>query len=65
MRGFITLALVLVTATSCATRQEIVGREVQGVDRKLSTFAYIEEGNLVTFVVDTRIARGTIGDPRP
>jgi hypothetical protein len=62
MRGFITLALVLVTATSCATRQEIVGREVQGVDRKLSTFAYIEEGNLVTFVVDTRSTRNREAD---
>jgi hypothetical protein len=55
-------AALLLLASSCATRQEIVGREVQGVDRKLSTFAYIEEGNLVTFIVDTRSTRNREAD---
>ena len=41
----------------CAGRQKIQGQEVSGLDRKLSTFAFIEEGNLVTFVVGTKAAR--------
>jgi hypothetical protein len=52
------LALAIpVVSGSCATRHELRGREVSGVDRKLSTFAYIEEGDLITFVVDTRSTR--------
>jgi hypothetical protein len=48
---------------SCATRQPILGQETQGFDRKLSTFAYIEEGDIVTFIVDTRPARDKDGSP--
>src|SRR5262245_27081731 len=62
-RWFGGLAAMLLLATcSCATRQEIVGQQVQGVDRKLSAFAYIEEGNLVTFIVDTRSTRNREAD---
>ena len=46
--------LLVVLAGSCATRQAIRGQETNGLDRKLSTFAFIEEGDLVTFIVDTR-----------
>lgn len=45
--------VVCLTTLSCA-RQELRGQEVSGLDRKLSTFAFIEEGDLVTFIVDTR-----------
>ena len=44
------LALLL----GCAARQPIRGQETSGLDRKLSTFAFIEDGDLVTFIVDTR-----------
>ncbi len=50
--------LVLVVALGgCATRQPITGQEISGPDRKLSTFAYIEEGSLVTLIVGTKAAR--------
>jgi len=48
---------------ACATRQEIRGQEVSGLDRKLSTFAYIEQGDIVTLIVDTRAARDKDGRP--
>jgi hypothetical protein len=61
--GPLSATLLLVSASaSCVTRQEIRGQEVQGVDRKLSTFAYIEEGNLLTFIVDTRSTRNREAD---
>ncbi len=44
-------------AGACATKDPIRGREVSGLDRKLSTFAYIEEGDLITLIVDTWAAR--------
>jgi len=49
--------VVLVAAAGCAGRQPIRGQEVTGLDRKLSTFAFIEDGDLVTFVVGTKAAR--------
>jgi len=51
------LAALLVVAASCATRQPMTGQPATGADRKLSTFAYIEEGKLATFIVDTRATR--------
>jgi hypothetical protein len=51
------LVAMLLGAGACATRQRIQGQEVSGLDRKLSTFAFIEEGDLVTFVVGTKAAR--------
>jgi hypothetical protein len=47
--------LLLLAATACAKRQ--APREVGGLDKKLSTFAFMEDGNLVTLIVDTRAAR--------
>jgi hypothetical protein len=49
-------ALALLTA-ACAARQPLRGQETDGLDRKLSTFAFIEEGDLVTFIVGTRATR--------
>ena len=56
MRRPLLSALILLTA-SCATRQPMTGQVAADVDRKLSTFAFIEEGKLVTFIVDTRPTR--------
>ena len=46
---------------SCATRQPIRGQEAKGFDKKLSTYAYIEEGDILTFIVGTRPARDKDG----
>lgn len=51
------LVPLVLLAASCATRQPMTGQPAADVDRKLSTFAYIEEGSLVTFIVDTRATR--------
>jgi hypothetical protein len=49
--------VVLAMLVSCSTRQPIVGQETKALDRKFSTFAWIEQGDLVTFIVDTHAAR--------
>ena len=49
-------------SAGCA-RQPLRGVEARGLDRKLSTFAYIEEGDLVSLIVDTRPARYRDGEP--
>ncbi len=54
------LVLLLVSALgwlACAERRQTRARELAGLDRTLSTFAFIEEGNLVSLVVDTRATR--------
>jgi len=56
------LALI-VLGGGCATRQPIRGQEVSGLDKKLSTFAYMEEGDIVTLIVDTRATRDKDGRP--
>jgi hypothetical protein len=48
---------------SCATRQPLRGQEAKGLDRKLSTYAYFEEGDIITLIVDTRPARDKDGQP--
>ncbi len=48
-------------AGSCSIRQPIRGQETSRFDRKLSTFAYIEEGDILTLIVDTRPARDKDG----
>jgi hypothetical protein len=45
------------TLAACASRQTVEGQPTTGLDRKLSTFAWIEQGDLVTFIVGTRAAR--------
>ena len=57
------LFVSLVVAGSCATRQPLRGQRVTGLDKKLSTFAYIEEGDILTLIVDTRPARDKDGGP--
>lgn len=56
MRRVLLTASILLAA-SCATRQPMTGQVAADVDRKLSTFAYIEDGTLVTLIVDTRPTR--------
>ena len=53
----LSLSVLILLAASCATRQPMTGQVAPDVDRKLSTFAYIEEGKLATFIVDTRATR--------
>lgn len=48
------VALALAGATACASRSPVRGVEAADVDRKLSRFAFMEEGDLVTFIVDVR-----------
>ena len=65
LRRSIALAVLIVcclTVVSCATRQPLRGGEVKGFDKKLSTYAYIEEGDLMTLIVDTRPARDKDGE---
>jgi hypothetical protein len=62
MRRILLTAGVLL-AVSCATRQPMNGPQTAAdVDRKLSTFAFIEEGKLATFIVDTRPTRYRDGE---
>lgn len=53
-------ALALVTAvagtTACA-RRPLRGQEANALDRKLSTFVWIEEGNIASLLVGTRATR--------
>jgi len=42
---------------ACGARQPVLGQETTGLDRKLSTFAYIEQGAVMTLIVDTRATR--------
>jgi hypothetical protein len=56
-KRYLTVAslLLLLAATACAKRP--APREVGGLDKKLSTFAFVEDGDLVALIVDTRAAR--------
>jgi hypothetical protein len=47
------LTLLLVLIPGCA-RKELRGQVTTGLDPKLSTFAYIEDGDLAAFIVDVR-----------
>lgn len=60
MRTIRIITVVLLAAsllTSCAGRRELRGQEVTGLDRKLATFSYIEDGDLVEFIVSTKPTR--------
>jgi hypothetical protein len=61
MKQKLLAAAILLTA-ACATRQPMTGQSAPDVDRKLSTFAYIEEGKIATFIVDTRPTRYRDGE---
>jgi hypothetical protein len=52
-----TLLVLGLFPLSCATREPIRGREVTGLDKKLSKFAFIEEGKIITLIVDMWPAR--------
>jgi hypothetical protein len=57
LRGICLVVVLCLGALSCASRQPIRGQEAGDLDRKLSTYAFIEEGDLVTFIVGTRATR--------
>jgi hypothetical protein len=61
MKQKLLAAAILLTA-ACATRQPMTAQSAPDVDRKLSTFAYIEEGKIATFIVDTRPTRYRDGE---
>jgi hypothetical protein len=54
--------LALAGASSCVTHQRSAA-DTSGLDYKLSTFAFMEEGDLVTFIVDTRASGIHKDDP--
>ncbi len=56
------LASLLLATPRCAERP-LAAIPAPGIDRTLSTFAYIEEGKLLTFVVDTRSTRDRDDSP--
>jgi hypothetical protein len=56
------LATLSVLAPGCA-RERITGVETTALDRKLSTFAWIEEGEIATLIVNTQPARDRDGAP--
>ncbi len=56
-------ALSILFCAACATRQPMTTTTPAAVDRKLSTFAYIEDGKLVTLIVDTRPTRYRESEP--
>jgi hypothetical protein len=57
-RLFVTgMILTLLALWGCAGRERITGQPTSGLDRKLSTYAWIEEGDLLTLIVDTRATR--------
>ena len=57
LRWITPLLCSAVVLAGCATMQPMRGQETTGLDRKLSTFAYIEEGELMTLIVDTKATR--------
>lgn len=65
LRRTVRIATIVVScallASACATRQPIRGQETKGLDPTLSTWAWIEEGDLVTLIVDAWAARDKDG----
>ena len=54
----VSVLLVLVLGAACAgVREPMRGQETSGLDRKLSTFAFIEQGEIMTLIVDTKATR--------
>ena len=50
-------AILLALGILGCSKQHKAPREVGGLDEKLSTFAWKEDGNLIALIVDTRAAR--------
>lgn len=65
MRRWVILVAVTITAVGTITcaRQPLRGPAAPSLDRKLSTFAWIEEGDLATLIVGTRAGRYREDDP--
>ena len=57
------LVLLLLSSGGCGFKETIRGQPTSGLDRKLSTFAYIEEGDLMTLIVDINATRYREGSP--
>ena len=51
------LGVLVVLSGGCVANQQIRGQGAPNLDRKLSTFAYIEQGDLLTVIVSTKAAR--------
>ena len=56
------VVVVSVVAAGVSCKEPMTGVEAPDVDRTLTTHSYIEEGNLVTFIVDTRATGIRAGD---
>lgn len=63
MRRSVLIAAALALSASCATREPMTGQQASDVDRKLSTFAFIEDGKIATLIVDTRATRYRDNEP--
>ena len=57
------LVAVVAAASACALQPNNLTRPAPDIDRTLTTFSFIEEGELVTFVVDTRATRDRDANP--
>jgi len=55
--AWIVIVVFALLAGGCASRQPMRGQQASDLDRKLSTYAFIEEGDLVTVIVGTRATR--------
>ena len=55
-KGFALLVFAALAA-ACALQPATVDRPAPDVDRTLTLYSYIEEGDLVTFIVDQRATR--------
>jgi hypothetical protein len=59
----VALLLLLLVSVGCGFKETIRGQPTTGLDRKLSTFAYIEDGDLLTLIVDINATRYREGSP--
>jgi len=57
------LLLLAVLPAGCAGKREIQARTAPEVDRKLSTFAFIEDGELIDLIVGTKPTRYRENEP--
>src|SRR5678809_1806137 len=53
----VAVILLVLGVVGCSEHRSKPPREVGGLDDKLSTFAWKEDGNLIALIVDTRAAR--------